>query len=87
MDMSKIRDDNLVHLVAPRGKAVLMVTLQKAAKSFEPTKQFVLTRARPRAPAKPPVETLAGFLAAPIDRLKDAFARFLTDEMKEKAER
>ena len=47
----------------------------------------MLTRARPRAPAKPPMETLAGFLAAPIDRLKDAFARFLTDEMKEKAER
>jgi hypothetical protein len=28
------------------------------------------------APDRPPYETLAGFLAAPLDKLKDAFSKF-----------
>ena len=56
---------------------------QKAAASFSRTKLFAPTRAHPSAPNKPPLETLAGFLAAPIDKLKDAFAKFPTEEMKE----
>lgn len=39
-------------------------------------------RAHPSAPNHPPLETLAGFLAAPIDKLKDAFSKFPTEEMK-----
>lgn len=30
----------------------------------------------PSAPNKPPFETLAGLLAAPIDKLRDAFSNF-----------
>ncbi|KAF9466014.1 hypothetical protein BDZ94DRAFT_1281295 [Collybia nuda] len=56
-----------------------------ASKSFSRTKQFVPTRAHPSAPNKPPFETLAGLMAAPLDKLKDAFAKFPTDEMKEEA--
>jgi hypothetical protein len=42
-----------------------------------------LCSAHPSAPNKPPFETLIGFLVAPIDKLKDAFAKFPTEEMKE----
>ncbi|KAJ7121081.1 hypothetical protein C8R44DRAFT_623460 [Mycena epipterygia] len=56
-----------------------------AASQFSLTKKFVPTRAHPSAPNQPPFETLAGFLVAPIDKLKDAFAKFPTKEMKETA--
>ncbi|KAJ7866444.1 hypothetical protein B0H14DRAFT_2347455 [Mycena olivaceomarginata] len=57
-----------------------------AAAQFSLTKKFVPTRAHPNAPNRPPFETLAGFLTAPIDKLKDAFTKFPTEEMKEAAE-
>ena len=41
--------------------------------------------AHPSAPNQPPLETLVGFLSAPIDKLKDEFSKFPTDEMKEEA--
>jgi hypothetical protein len=41
--------------------------------------------AHPNAPNRPPYETLVGFLQAPIDKLKDVFAKFPTEEMKEGA--
>ncbi|KAL5478709.1 hypothetical protein ACEPAI_1986 [Sanghuangporus weigelae] len=56
---------------------------QKAAESFKMTKKFVPTRPHPSAPDHPPLETFAGFLAAPLDKLKDAFAKFPTQEMKD----
>lgn len=44
-------------------------------------------RSHPSAPNKPPFETLVGFLAAPIDKLLDAFASFPnSDEMQEAKE-
>ncbi|KAK9233851.1 hemerythrin HHE cation binding domain-containing protein [Lipomyces kononenkoae] len=46
------------------------------AKSFDRTKSFVPTRSHPSAPSKPPFETVAGLLAAPIDRLADMFRKF-----------
>jgi len=55
----------------------------KAVASFQRTKNFVPTRSHPSAPNRPPFETLAGLLAAPIDKLKDAFAKFPTEEMKQ----
>ena len=55
---------------------------EAAAASFKRTKKFVPTRAHPSAPNQPPLETLVGFLTAPIDHLKDAFAKFPTEEMK-----
>jgi len=55
---------------------------KEAASSFSRTKMFAPTRAHPSAPNKPPYETLAGFLALPIDKLKDIFASFPTEETK-----
>jgi hypothetical protein len=45
-----------------------------------------LDRSHPSAPNRPPLETFVGFLTAPIDKLKDAFAKFPTEEMEEEAE-
>lgn len=59
---------------------------KEAAVSFKKTKKFVPTRAHPSAPNQPPLETFAGFLAAPIDKLMDAFAAFPTEEEKDAAE-
>ena len=42
----------------------------------------VCDRPHPSAPNRPPLETLVGFLAAPIDKLKDLFTTFPTEEMK-----
>jgi len=58
---------------------------QAAAQSFKRTKKFVPTRPHPSAPDKPPYETLAGFLQAPIDKLKDYFASFPSEEEKKRA--
>ncbi|KAF5382333.1 hypothetical protein D9757_008460 [Collybiopsis confluens] len=60
---------------------------QQAAASFKTTKKFAPTRPHPSAPNKPPGETLIGFLALPIDKLRDMFAKFPTQEMKEAAEK
>ncbi|KAF8960821.1 HHE domain-containing protein [Flammula alnicola] len=56
-----------------------------AVTSFKRTKKFAPTRTHPGAPDKPPFETLAGLLAAPVDKLKDMFAQFPTQEEKEAA--
>lgn len=53
-----------------------------AAQSFSRTKMFVPTRAHPDAPNKPPYETLAGFLALPLDKLKDMFTSFPNEDTK-----
>ncbi|RAH69838.1 HHE domain protein [Aspergillus aculeatinus CBS 121060] len=44
--------------------------------SFKRTKMFVPTRSHPSAPDKPPFETVAGLLAAPIDHIRDLFRKF-----------
>lgn len=46
------------------------------AKSFERTKMFTPTRSHPMAGDKPPFETAAGLMAAPLDRLADMFRKF-----------
>ncbi|KAL3469300.1 hemerythrin HHE cation binding domain-containing protein [Aspergillus californicus] len=46
---------------------------EKLAKSFGRTKMFVPSRSHPSAPDKPPFETVAGLMAAPIDHLADLF--------------
>ncbi|WVQ99804.1 hypothetical protein IAU59_006946 [Kwoniella sp. CBS 9459] len=46
------------------------------AANFQRTKKFVPTRSHPSAPDKPPFETVAGLLAAPMDKLGDLFRRF-----------
>jgi hypothetical protein len=52
----------------------------KIARSFARTKMFVPTRSHPRAPDKPPFETVAALMAAPIDKLSDLFRRFPKEE-------
>ncbi|EXJ63455.1 uncharacterized protein A1O5_11504 [Cladophialophora psammophila CBS 110553] len=44
--------------------------------SFGRMKMFVPTRSHPSSPDKPPFETVAGLMAAPMDKLKDLFRRF-----------
>jgi hypothetical protein len=49
---------------------------ESMAKSFGRTKAFVPSRSHPHAPNKPPFETVAGLMAAPIDHLGDLFRKF-----------
>ena len=53
-----------------------------AARTFSRTKKFVPTHPHPSVPNQPPLETFVGFLAAPIDKLRDAFTKFPTEDMK-----
>lgn len=46
------------------------------AKSFGRTKAFVPSRSHPKAPSKPPFETVVGLMTAPIDHLGDLFRKF-----------
>jgi len=45
-------------------------------KNFRRTKMFVPTEPHPSVSRKPPFETVAGILAAPIDHIKDLFKKF-----------
>ncbi|KAF9556871.1 hypothetical protein CPC08DRAFT_764939 [Agrocybe pediades] len=63
-------------------KAIGNDAAAEAAASFKRTKKFVPTRSHPSAPDQPPMETVAGLMAAPLDKLKDMFAKFPTDEDK-----
>lgn len=47
----------------------------------------LLCRAHPGIPNKPPIETIEAFLEAPIDKLRDMFAQFPTEEEKADAKR
>ncbi|EJD45988.1 HHE domain-containing protein [Auricularia subglabra TFB-10046 SS5] len=58
----------------------------KAAQTFSRTKNFVPTRAHPSAPNKPPYETLVGFLALPIDTIRDWFDSWPSSDDKLDAE-
>lgn len=49
---------------------------EKLAKSFGRTKAFVPSRSHPKAPNKPPFETVVGLMAAPIDHLGDLLRKF-----------
>ena len=49
---------------------------ENMAKSFGRTKAFVPSRSHPSAPDKPPFETVAGLMAAPLDHLGDLFRKF-----------
>jgi len=49
---------------------------EKLVAKFKRTKKFIPTRSHPDAPDKPPFETVAGLLAAPMDHLSDLFRKF-----------
>lgn len=82
--------------IGPEDSASAAVSF-KRTKKFAPTRYvisrstcrtFGLTqrhRAHPGAPDKPPFETLAGLMAAPVDKLKDMFAQFPSQEEKDAA--
>ncbi|KAF9235486.1 hypothetical protein BU15DRAFT_51361 [Melanogaster broomeanus] len=55
---------------------------QEAAFQFNLAKRFAPTRPHPLAPNQPPFETLVALMTAPIDKLKDVFTPFPTEEMK-----
>ncbi|CAF2915260.1 unnamed protein product [Rotaria sp. Silwood2] len=57
-------------------KAISPEESASLARSFERTKMFAPTRAHPNAPNKPPFETVAGLLTAPLDKLRDLFEKF-----------
>jgi hypothetical protein len=44
-------------------------------------------RPHPSAPNTLPYETVVGFLTMPIDKLKDLFSKFPTEEMKQEAQK
>ncbi|RHZ52741.1 hypothetical protein CDV55_100500 [Aspergillus turcosus] len=49
---------------------------ESQTKKFMRTKKFIPTRSHPSAPDKPPFETVAGLMAAPIDHISDLFRKF-----------
>lgn len=54
---------------------------QRLARSFNRTKWFAPTRAHPTLPDRPPYETAAALLAAPLDHLQDLFRRWPDPEL------
>lgn len=70
-----IKDEETNYL--PRLENAIAVSESRTlAQEFERTKMFLPSRSHPAAPNKPPFETVAGLLAAPIDRLGDIFRKF-----------
>lgn len=65
----------------PRLEKLLQPDESKAlAAEFLRTKRIVPTRSHPSAPNQPPLETLAGLLVTPIDRLRDMVRSFPSAE-------
>jgi len=56
--------------VLPEGES------EAIGRSFQRTKYFVPTRSHPSSPDRPPFETVAGLLAAPMYKLGDMFRKF-----------
>ena len=50
------------------------------AKSFSRIKTIVPTRGHSGAPDRPPLETIAGMLTAPLDKIQDLFSHFPSEE-------
>jgi len=75
-DLSEhIKEEEAEDLVALEDNLELQSS-QDLGKSFHRTKLFVPTRSHPNAPNKPPFETVAGLLTAPLDKLMDLFKKF-----------
>ncbi|KAJ9143774.1 HHE domain-containing protein [Pleurostoma richardsiae] len=73
-----IKDEEKHDLVALEG-GIEGTQSEDLAKSFKRTKLFVPTQSHPSAPDKPPFETVAGLLSAPLDKLMDMFKKFPKD--------
>lgn len=57
-------------------EALSQAESEALTRSFERTKLFVPSRSHPMAPDKPPFETVAGLLAAPMDMVADIFRKW-----------
>ncbi|KAL9130376.1 MAG: hypothetical protein Q9217_001434 [Psora testacea] len=57
-------------------KAIDGAESENLATSFDRTKMFVPSRSHPSAPNRPPFETVAGLMAAPMDYIGDLFRKF-----------
>jgi len=66
-------------------KAIGVDASVSAARDFQRAKKMAPTHSHPSAPAKPPGETVAGFLSLPMDKLKDMFMKAPTEDMKREA--
>ncbi|KAI1407790.1 hypothetical protein F5Y13DRAFT_174028 [Hypoxylon sp. FL1857] len=69
MHIKEEEEEDLVKLE----EALLPSRSRDLAQQFEMTKAFTPTRSHPSAPNKPPFETVAGLMAAPLDKLRDMF--------------
>ncbi|KAI1104557.1 hypothetical protein F4804DRAFT_306891 [Jackrogersella minutella] len=54
-------------------EALLPTRSRNLAEQFEMTKSFIPTRSHPGAPNQGPLETAAGLITAPIDKIRDMF--------------
>ncbi|KAI5809213.1 hypothetical protein BZA77DRAFT_288571 [Pyronema omphalodes] len=77
-DLTEHIKDEELHDLPQLEKALANNNAESAdlAKSFERTKMFTPTRSHPAAPNKPPFETVAGLMVAPMDKLRDMFSKF-----------
>ncbi|KAI0404185.1 hypothetical protein F4802DRAFT_598384 [Xylaria palmicola] len=63
-------------------KILSLTESKELSHSFEKTKMLTPTRSHPSAPNKPPFETVAGLMTAPIDKLRDLlFTKFPEKKM------
>ncbi|CCX14984.1 Similar to Uncharacterized hemerythrin-like protein C869.06c; acc. no. Q9URY9 [Pyronema omphalodes CBS 100304] len=77
-DLKQHIQDEELHDIPLLEKALAnnLVESAELAKSFERTKMFTPTRSHPAAPNKPPFETAVGLMTAPMDKIRDMFAKF-----------
>ncbi|KAI9142058.1 HHE domain-containing protein [Paraphysoderma sedebokerense] len=77
--MKEEEEQDLRELRARVGEDELIRLGQK----FDGTKKIVPTRPHPSAPDRPPLETLAGILTAPIDKMRDMARSFADRRVEE----
>ena len=53
------------------------------ARKFERTKVLTPTRSHPEAPDRPPFDTAAGLMSAPLDKIRDIFRKFPHEKPKQ----
>ncbi|CAI4213072.1 unnamed protein product [Parascedosporium putredinis] len=77
------REEHLMHIqeeeheeLAALEKALTPEESDAMVRSFQRTKMLTPTRSHPHAPDKPPFETVAGLMAAPLDKIRDLFRDF-----------
>jgi len=75
-NLSQHIDEEEAHDMPALEKAISPEDSQSMSTKFNLTKKFIPSQSHPSAPSRPPFETVAGMLAAPIDHIKDLFKKF-----------